>query len=148
MSLLWPESARKPNVEPMRGNGHSVRLPPRRVNNLASVVRVVTAFRSPNVTAKTAAERGPLPAAPSLRFSVLVNRRSVADSRRQFAGCFLRRSVNGGIASNGRISMATFAPGDDVDAYCGEFRDRKSRDLSFGYLRRKYEGSEAGQVRF
>ncbi len=55
-----------------------------------------------------------------MRFSVLVNRRSVADSRRQFAGCFLRRSVNGGIASNGRISMATFAPGDDVDAYCGE----------------------------
>ncbi len=48
MSLLWPESARKPNVEPMRGNvGHPVRSPPRRVNNLASVVRVVTAFRSP-----------------------------------------------------------------------------------------------------
>jgi|GEM_PF-3229537 hypothetical protein len=44
--------------------------------------------------------------------------------------------------------MATFAPGDDVDAYCGEFRDRKSRDLSFGYRRRKYEGREAGLVRF
>ncbi len=57
--------------------------------------------------------------------------------------------------------MATFAPGDDVDGYCGECGQvlgnvilvtiqgsEKSCDLSFGYRRRKNEGSEAGQVRF
>ena len=85
MSLLWPESARKPNVEPMWGNGSRGTVPPLRVNNLASVVRIVTAFRSPNVTAKTAAERGPLPATPSLQ------------RKRRYR-------------LNGRISMATFLP--------------------------------------
>jgi hypothetical protein len=83
-------SVRKPNEEPMRGKvGHPVRSPPRRVNNLASVVRVITTFRSPICYCQDGCGTRPPPGGS---FLAVLGTRQPAVCRRQSAsvcGMFL-----------------------------------------------------------